>query len=75
MLCVVVVFLMWDDGGGMEEEVGVLQVVILWEVGFKDGGKINYDKFIVDFGCIKMDVDMVLCIECLMGCFVYFFFC
>ncbi|XP_024358588.1 tryptophan--tRNA ligase, cytoplasmic [Physcomitrium patens] len=56
-----------DDGGGMEEEAGASQVVTPWEVGSKDGGKINYDKLIVDFGCTKMDADTVSRIERLTG--------
>lgn len=67
MSCVVVASPTRDDGGGMEEEAGASQVVTPWEVGSKDGGKINYDKLIVDFGCTKMDADTVSRIERLTG--------
>lgn len=43
------------------------QKVTPWEVEAKDGGKINYDKLIVDFGCSKMDAAMVGRVEKLTG--------
>ena len=48
-----------------EEEAGgeAAQVVTPWEVEAKEGGKINYDKLIVDFGCSKMDASMVSRVE------------
>lgn len=48
-----------------EEETGggAAQVVTPWEVEAKEGGKINYDKLIVDFGCSKMDASMVSRVE------------
>lgn len=48
-----------------EEEAGgaATQVVTPWDVEAKEGGKINYDKLIVDFGCSKMDASMVSRVE------------
>lgn len=55
-----------EVANGASEETEA-QVVTPWEVEAKDGGKINYDKLIVDFGCSKMDTAMVSRVERLTG--------
>lgn len=47
------------------EEAG--QVVTPWEVAGKDGGKIDYDKLIVQFGCQKLDQALIDRVERLTG--------
>ena len=46
-----------------KEEEAAAQVVTPWEVEAKEGGKINYDKLIVDFGCSKIDASIVSRVE------------
>jgi tryptophanyl-tRNA synthetase len=43
------------------------QVVTPWEVEAKDGGKIDYNKLIKDFGCQKVEPEMVARVEKLTG--------
>lgn len=56
-----------DEVANGATEEAEAQVVTPWEVEAKDGGKINYDKLIVDFGCSKMDTAMVSRVERLTG--------
>ncbi|KAJ4846752.1 hypothetical protein Tsubulata_010237 [Turnera subulata] len=46
-----------EGGGGGEEEEQ--QVVNPWEVSAKDGGKIDYDKLIDQFGCQRLDQSVI----------------
>ncbi|KAG0605165.1 hypothetical protein M758_9G036800 [Ceratodon purpureus] len=62
---------MEEENAAVEVEVEVEgeaseQVVTPWTVESKDGG-INYEKLIVDFGCSRMDADMVARVERLTG--------
>ncbi|XP_021739050.1 tryptophan--tRNA ligase, cytoplasmic-like [Chenopodium quinoa] len=60
---------MENDGEKMEvkgdEENG--QVVTPWEVSAKEGGKIDYDKLIDQFGCQRLDSTLIERVERLTG--------
>lgn len=43
------------------------QIVTPWEVAAKEGGRIDYDKLIVKFGCQKLDQSIVQRVEKLTG--------
>ncbi len=43
------------------------QLVTPWEVEAKDDGKIDYNKLIKDFGCQKVELEMVARVEKLTG--------
>lgn len=43
------------------------QIVTPWEVAAKEGGRIDYDKLIVQFGCQKLDQSIVERVEKLTG--------
>ncbi len=43
------------------------QLVTPWEVEAKDDGKIDYNKLIKDFGCQKVEPEMVARVEKLTG--------
>jgi tryptophanyl-tRNA synthetase len=60
-----VVVAMEEENGAVEGEASE-QVVTPWNVESKDGG-INYEKLIVEFGCSRMDADMVARVERLTG--------
>ncbi|MCO5601864.1 hypothetical protein L7F22_055989 [Adiantum nelumboides] len=49
------------DGERGEEEKE--QVITPWEVKAKDGGRIDYDKLIVQFGCQKLEETLVQRVE------------
>lgn len=51
---------------GAAERHAAQQVVTPWAVQAKDGG-INYEKLIVEFGCSRMDADLVTRVERLTG--------
>ncbi|KAL2621938.1 hypothetical protein R1flu_002143 [Riccia fluitans] len=57
-----------DDGAnGVVAEGDEEQVVTPWEVAGKDGGKIDYDKLIVQFGCQKLNQNLIDRVERLTG--------
>ncbi|KAJ7530767.1 hypothetical protein O6H91_14G018500 [Diphasiastrum complanatum] len=51
-----------ENGADNEE-----QIITPWEVSGKDGGKIDYDKLIDQFGCQKLDSSLVDRVEKLTG--------
>lgn len=51
----------------MEDEHQQEQIITPWEVAAKDGGAIDYDKLIVQFGCQKLEPDLVQRVEKITG--------
>lgn len=54
-----------DDGAPEQEEQE--QIITPWEVAAKDGGRIDYDKLIVQFGCQKLEQTLVQRVESITG--------
>lgn len=55
------------NGAAMEDEHQQEQIITPWEVAAKDGGAIDYDKLIVQFGCQKLEPDLVQRVEKITG--------
>lgn len=52
-----------ENGEAGEKE----QVITPWEVAAKDGGRVDYDKLIVQFGCQKLEENLVQRVERITG--------
>eukprot|EP00249_Psilotum_nudum_P004864 c18349_g1_i1 orf=396-1631(-) len=56
-----------DQNGAVDGDPDEEQIVTPWEVAAKDGGRIDYDKIVFQFGCQKLDSFIVQRIEKITG--------